>query len=136
MTAVQAPRTAHAPRLLAAFFTLAGVNHFVMPGRYRMIVPPGFGDPAAVVAISGVAEIVGGLAVLPRRTRRVAGLWIVGLLAAVFPANVYMALAPDRFASIPRFALYLRLPLQPLMMRWALRATRVDAAMFDHEGSA
>lgn len=124
------------PRLLAAAFTLAGINHFVMPGSYRKIVPPGFGDPARVVAISGVAELAGGLGVLPGRTRRIAGLWIVGLLIAVFPANVYMALQPQQFKPIPRWALYLRLPLQPLMMWWVLRATRADAAMFDHEGSA
>jgi uncharacterized membrane protein len=121
------------PRLLAAAFTLAGINHFVMPGPYRKIVPPGFGDPAAMVAISGVAEIVGGLGTLPARTRRLAGLWLVGLLLAVFPANLYMALRPERFRPIPRWALWLRLPLQGLMVRWALRATRPDAAMFDRE---
>lgn len=127
------------PRLLAAAFTLAGINHFVMPDPYRRIVPPGFGDPATVVAISGVAEVIGGLGTLPARTRRIAGLWLVGLLAAVFPANVYMALSPERFKPIPRWALYLRLPLQPLMIWWALRATRAtgaDAAMFGHEGPA
>ncbi len=121
------------PRLLAAAFTLAGINHFVMPGPYRKIVPPGFGDPATMVAISGVAEIVGGLGTLPARTRRLAGLWLVGLLLAVFPANLYMALRSERFAPIPRWALYLRLPLQGLMVRWALRATRSDAAMFGRE---
>lgn len=124
------------PRLLAAAFALAGLNHFAMPGPYRRIVPPGFGDPAAVVAISGVAEVIGGLGTLPRRTRRLAGLWLVGLLAAVFPANVHMALRAERFAPIPRWALWLRLPLQPLLAWWVLRATRADAAMFDHEGPA
>lgn len=124
------------PRLLAVLFTLAGVNHFVMPKPYRRIVPPGFGDPATVVAVSGIAEVIGGLGVLPRRTRRLAGLWLVGLLAAVFPANLYMALRPQRFVPIPRWALFLRLPLQPLMMWWALRATRAHAAMFDCEGTA
>lgn len=123
-------------RLLAIVFTLAGVNHFAMPKPYRKIVPPGFGDPARVVALSGVAEIIGGLLVLPRRTRQAGGLWIVALLAAVFPANVHMALNPQQFKPIPRWALWLRLPLQPLMMRWAIRASRPDAAMFDHEGSA
>ncbi|HEY1687746.1 MAG TPA: hypothetical protein VGF95_02675 [Solirubrobacteraceae bacterium] len=130
MSAPRAGRSRSA-RLLGLFFTLAGVNHFVSPGFYRKIVPPGFGDPAAIVAVSGVAEIVGGLGALAPRTRRPAGLWIVALLAAVFPANLYMALAPERFKSIPRWALYARLPLQPLMMWWAWRATRRNAAMFD-----
>ncbi len=58
------------------------------------------------------------------RTRRLAGLGLIALLAAVFPANLYMAREPERFPRIPRWALYARLPLQPLMMRWAWRATR------------
>ena len=49
---------------------------------------------------------------------------LVALLAAVFPANVYMASSPERFLKIPRWALFARLPLQPLMMVWAWRATR------------
>ena len=45
-------------------------------------------------------------------------------IAAVFPANVQMAREPERFAKIPRWALYGRPTLQPLMMLWARRATR------------
>ncbi len=136
IAAARGPERRRPPRLLAAAFTLAGINHFVMPGPYRKIVPPGFGDPATVVAISGVAEVLGGLGILPARTRRLAGLSLVALLVAVFPANLYMALRPNRFAPIPRWALYLRLPLQPLMVWWALRATGSDAAMFGREGPA
>jgi uncharacterized membrane protein len=117
--------------VLGAVFVLAGINHFVKPKPYRKIVPPGFGDPELVVAISGVAEVIGGVGVFVPKTRRLAGLGLIALLAAVFPANVYMALAPEKFASIPRWALWARLPLQPLMMWWAWRATRQDAAMFD-----
>jgi uncharacterized membrane protein len=112
-------------RLLAAFFVGSGVNHFVMPGAYEQIVPPRLQpDARRVVAVSGVAEIVGGLAVLPSRTRRLAGPGLVALLAAIFPANLYMARSPERFRKIPRWALYGRLPLQPMMMWWAWRATR------------
>ena len=112
-------------RLLAAFFVGSGVNHFVMPRAYEQIVPPRLqGDARRVVAVSGVAEIVGGLAVLPSRTRRLAGPGLVALLAAIFPANLYMARSPERFPRIPRWTLYARLPLQPVMMWWAWRATR------------
>jgi uncharacterized membrane protein len=112
-------------RLLAAFFVGSGINHFVMPRAYERMVPPSLRDQAKeVVAVSGVAEIVGGLAVLPSRTRRLAGPGLVALLAAIFPANLYMARAPERFRKLPRWALYARLPLQPLMMWWAWRATR------------
>jgi uncharacterized membrane protein len=112
-------------RLLAAFFIASGVNHFVMPRAYEQIVPPSLqGDAGRVVELSGVAEIVGGLAVLTPRTRHLAGPALIALLAAIFPANLYMARTPERFRKLPRWALYARLPLQPLMMWWAWRATR------------
>jgi uncharacterized membrane protein len=112
-------------RLLAGFFIGAGVNHFLMPRAYEQIVPPRLSDHARwLVQVSGVAEVAGGAGVLPASTRRTAGLWLVVLLGAVFPANLYMAAAPERFPRIPRWALYARLPLQPLMMLWAWRATR------------
>lgn len=111
--------------LLSAFFVSAGVNHFLIPRVYASIVPPSMQEHAErVVAISGVAEIAGGVGVLLPRTRRLAGLGLIALLAAVFPANLHMARAPERFPKIPRWVLYARLPLQPLMMRWAWRASR------------
>ena len=111
-------------RALGAFFIAAGVNHFLMPRPYRAIVPPRAQPQAkALVEISGVAEILGGAGVLLAPTRRAAGLGLIALLAAVFPANVYMAQTPERFPRVPRWALYARLPLQPLMMWWAWRAT-------------
>jgi len=112
-------------KLLAAFWVGSGVNHFVSPRFYRAIVPPSLQHEAKrVVELSGLAEIAGGLAVLSPRTRSVAGVYLIALLAAVFPANLYMAREPERFKHVPRWALYARLPLQPLMMWWAWRATR------------
>jgi uncharacterized membrane protein len=111
--------------LLGLAFVAAGVNHFVMPNAYRSIVPPSMKDRAeSLVAISGLAEVAGGFGVLLPWTRRISGLGLVGLLAAVFPANLYMARAPEHFHRIPRWALYARLPLQPLMMWWAWTATK------------
>jgi uncharacterized membrane protein len=116
-------------RLLAAFFTLAGTMHFVIPRSYEAIMPPYVPRHREAVAVSGVAEIAGGLAVIPPRSRRYAGLWLVAVLAAVFPANLHMALHPDQIEGldpkrVPRWALWARLPLQPLIMVWAWRATR------------
>jgi uncharacterized membrane protein len=123
---LEQPRRARRSRLLLGVaFVGAGVNHFVMPSHYEQIVPPSMkGRARSLVAISGVAEIAGGLGVLLPWTRRSAGLGLVALLAAVFPANLYMARAPEHFRKIPPWALYARLPLQPLMMMWAWRATR------------
>jgi uncharacterized membrane protein len=115
-------------RALAGFFSFAGVMHFVIPRRYEAIVPQSVPKREAV-ALSGVAEIVGGAAVLARPTRRFARWWLLGLLVAVFPANVHMAVNPEQVDGLdldrlPRWLLWARLPLQPLAMLWVWRATR------------
>jgi uncharacterized membrane protein len=103
--------------------------HFVIPRSYEAIVPPWLGRRREAVVVSGVAEILGGATVIPRRSRRLARWWLLGLLASVFPANVHMALNPEQVAGldlrhVPRWALWARLPLQPLAMLWVWRATR------------
>jgi uncharacterized membrane protein len=112
---------------LAGFFSLAGTMHFLRPKPYESIVPPPFPKRESV-AISGVAEVVGGLAVLHPSTRRVGRWGLIALLLAVFPANVWMAVSPEKVpgldrSRIPRWALWARLPLQPLAMLWVWRAT-------------
>ena len=116
----------HSRTVLAAFFSSAGILHFVRPRPYEAIVPPPFPKKKSVV-ISGVAEVVGGLAVLHPATRRAGRWWLIALLLAIFPANVWMATSPDKIpgaSKIPRWALWARLPLQPLAMLWVWRATR------------
>jgi uncharacterized membrane protein len=111
--------------LLAAFFIASGLNHFRSPRFYERIMPPSLkGEAKRLVELSGVAEVAGGVGVLLPWTRRLSGSGLIALLAAVFPANLYMAREPQRFRKIPPWALYVRLPLQPLMMLWAWRATR------------
>lgn len=106
-------------RLIAAiFFILAGANHFRSPTFYEQIVPPGFGPPALMVMISGAAEIAGGIGLLIPSLRKFAGWGLVALLIAVFPANVYMAMEPQRFARFPQWILWTRLPLQFVLIAW------------------
>jgi uncharacterized membrane protein len=116
-------------RALAAFFAFAGTMHFVIPRSYRAMMPPSFPAHREAVIVSGLAEIAGGAAVVPRRTRRLARWWLLALLVAVFPANVHMAVNPEQVSGldlekVPRWALWARLPLQPLAMLWVWRATR------------
>ena len=113
--------------LLAGFFAFAGVMHFLAPRSYESIVPRWLPLRREAVIISGAAEILGGAAVLPSPTRRFARWWLLGLLLAVFPANVQMAISPERVPGLnprlPRWVLWARLPLQPLAMLWVWRAT-------------
>jgi uncharacterized membrane protein len=111
--------------LLGLAFIGGGINHFLMPKTYERIVPPSLKSQAgSVVAISGVAEVAGGFGVLLAPTRRISGLGLLALLTAVFPANLYMARQPEQFRQIPRWALYARLPLQPLLMWWVWTTTK------------
>lgn len=112
--------------LFGGLFIVAGVLHFVFPGFYQGIVPPTLPNPALLVSVSGVAEIVGGVAFLMPRWRRVAGLGLIVLMVAVFPANIEM-LRQSRARGdfdLVQAVLWARLPLQGLLIWWAWRLSR------------
>jgi uncharacterized membrane protein len=111
-------------RLLAVVFAAAGALHFLRPAMYEEIMPEYVPAHHELVLASGAAEIAGAVMVVFPRTRRIGGLWLAATLVAVFPANVNMALNPDRYDSLAPTLLWARLPLQALLIWWALRATR------------
>jgi len=112
-------------RLFGPFFVFAGVMHFVIPRQYAAIVPDYLPAKRELVVASGVAEIAGGIGVMHPRTRTLGSWWSIATLVAVFPANLHMALHPDKY-KVPggRTALYLRLPVQLLFIAWAHAAGR------------
>ena len=112
--------------LLSVFFTYAGFHHLFVPNFYVSIMPPWIPAHLALVYISGVFEIMGGIGVLIPRFRSLAGLGLVALLVAVYPANLYMAFNPQLFPDIPLVALYVRLALQFVAFYWAYSVTRPD----------
>jgi uncharacterized membrane protein len=106
--------------ILAAFMVGVGVMHFVDPEPFVRIVPPYLPAPAALVAVSGVFEVLGGIGLLVPWARRFAGLGLVALFVAVFPANVYMAthgIQPVDGVEVSAVAAWGRLPLQ-LVLIW------------------
>jgi uncharacterized membrane protein len=119
---VTKPKPKHG--LLALFWIAAGVNHFRVPKVYDAIMPPPLKRwDRQLTYASGVAEIAGGVAVLHPKSRLFGRWWIVATLAGVFPANIHMALNPQRYAKIPAWALWARLPLQLVAGWWAVKAT-------------
>ena len=115
---------------LAAFFAFTGTMHFLRPRFFEAIVPPAIeAQKKEAVAISGAAELAGAALVLLPTSRRLGRWWLLALLVAVFPANIHMAVNPEQIRGldlrkVPRWALWARLPLQPLAMLWVWRATR------------
>lgn len=112
--------------LMGTFYVVAGLAHFVVPETYAGVIPPQFPSPLALAYLSGVAEVVLGVGVLVRRTRRYAAWGLIALLLAIFPANVYMATAgivvdaaPDGMEGLARVVAWARLPLQGVLVAWA-----------------
>lgn len=112
--------------LAGPFFVVAGVMHFLVPRKYERMMPPYLPWHRELVRASGVAEVVGGLGLIPRATRRLAGWWLIATLIAVFPANAHMALHPEEFPEIPGGAvsLWARLPFQAVFIAWVRGAMR------------
>ncbi|MEM0963057.1 MAG: DoxX family protein [Bacteroidota bacterium] len=106
--------------LLAVAFIAAGVAHLVAPAVYDPAMPPGVPFPRAMILVSGIAEIAGGIGLLIPSLRVAAGWGLALLLIAVYPANVWMAL--DGSAG-PSWALWARLPLQGVLVAVVLRAS-------------
>jgi uncharacterized membrane protein len=106
---------------VGGFFLFAGLMHFLTPRPYVAIVPDALPRKREIVFVSGVAEIAGGVGMLVPGTRRVAGWWLIATLVAIFPANVNMAINPERFRQVPEPLLWVRLPLQALLIRWVWR---------------
>ncbi len=102
-----------------------GILHFLAPRPFDKIVPQGLpGGPRTWTYLSGVAELACAAAVAAPRTRRLGALATAGLFAAVFPANVKMAVDwRDRPAPL-RTVAYARLPLQIPLVLWALKVAR------------
>ena len=101
--------------------TVAGVAHFRSPEVFVRIVPNYLPAPLALVYVSGVFEVLGGVGLLIPKLRRWAGWGLVLLYIAVFPANVYMATHGISMGDTPvaPWLLWARLPLQVVLILWA-----------------
>ncbi len=117
--------------LLAALFVFAGTIHLRDPEVFLPVMPPWIPFHLACIEISGVFELLGGVGLLipARSIQFLAGWGLALLLIAVFPANIYMAMAR---VQVPGLHLqpwmeWARLPLQPLLIvavLWVTRAWR------------
>jgi uncharacterized membrane protein len=104
--------------LTAALFIGAGVLHFINTAFFVAIVPPVLPHPAALVYISGICEILGGIGLLVPRCRRPAGVGLILLLIAVFPANINMFAQSlhTQGLSVTSMLLASRLPIQVVLI--------------------
>ena len=113
--------------LLAALFLFAGTVHLRSPELFMPVMPPWIPFHRGCIIISGVLELLGGLGLLVplRPIQLLAGWGLTLLLIAVFPANIYMAMADVKVHGFPSQAwmAWARLPLQPLLIVGVLWVT-------------
>jgi uncharacterized membrane protein len=122
------PRPGRRAVALSGLLGTAGVMHFVRPQFFDEIVPHRLPLPPRVwTYVSGVAELACAVAVARPATRKTGALASAFVFVAVFPANIQMAADWRSRPARDRAAAYGRLPLQILLVVWALRV-RNDAA--------
>ncbi len=114
--------------VMAILMVLIGVSHFTDPDKFVRIVPDYLPAPLALVYISGFFEIVGGVGLLIPQLTRYAAWGLIALYVAVFPANVNMVIHQLPFGENPvaPILLWLRLPLQLVIIAWAYWFTREE----------
>lgn len=110
--------------VLAAAYALAGIAHLTRPAGFLAITPDWVPEPAAVIALTGIAELAGAAGLMIPPLRRAAGIGLALYALCVWPANINHALN-----DIPLGGEHLswwyhgpRLALQPVIIWWALWA--------------
>jgi len=115
--------------VMGVFYVVAGYNHFANADVYLPMMPPYIPFHRAMIAISGAAEMAGGVGILIPATRRAAAWGLVLLLVAIFPANLHIALHDvPLFGRSEGFGVWnwVRLPFQGVLIVWAWWYTRDD----------
>lgn len=105
-------------------FLMAGIGHFAMESFFTGMMPEWVPFRKAVVYISGVTEIALAIGLFMKRTRYITGFLIAIFLVLVFPVNIYMAFTAANY-DVSAIALWLRLPLQFVLIWWVLTVRKV-----------
>ena len=107
--------------LLAAFFILAGINHFRDPAFYLDLMPDYIPSHELMVQISGVTEILAGLMLIIPPLSRWGAWFIIAHLVVFFTVHFWMIQhAADRYSNVPLAALWGRIVLQVVFIVWAM----------------
>lgn len=112
-----------ASRLTGVAFIVAGVMHFVSPDFYKKLMPSYLPKHDELIFVSGVFEVLGGVALWLPKLRRLGALGLAALILAVYPANVQHFIKRKEFPAPTNSLVYhgIRLPLQLVMLWWVLR---------------
>lgn len=108
--------------LLIALYLAGGTNHFVHPGGYLKLIPPYLPFPQLLNSLAGFFELLFGLMLIFKTTRKYAVYGIVLMLVAFIPAHIYMIqIAPFMLGKwlVTKTIAWIRLLLQAVLIAWA-----------------
>lgn len=128
LPAPKSPVRTTARIVLALAYLVAGIAHVAAPGGFVRITPVWVAAPDAVVLVTGLCEIAGAIALLfVPALHRAAGYAFAAYAVCVFPANINHALGGIAIGGTTLSWWYHgpRLALQPVIIWWALWATRI-----------
>jgi uncharacterized membrane protein len=108
--------------LIVVWFVLGGIGHFVITNTFISVVPPYVPFPLEMVYFTGVCEIAGGLAVLYKPLRHIAGWCLIALAICVTPVHIQMLIEADKYQALGPLVLWGRLLFQPVLL-WIIRTT-------------
>lgn len=114
----------HYAILMGIIYILAGINHFLNPNFYLKIMPSYLPYPLPLVYLSGLAEIISGILLIPVKTRKLGAWCVIALLVAVFPANVQMSISEYGKGGLMFYLSLIRLPFQFVLIYWAYLFTK------------
>lgn len=123
----------HLVYVMGTLYVLAGINHFYNPSFYFLVMPNWLPAHLTLIYISGVAEILLGVGLWFKQTRRISAWLIVAMLIVFIPLHVDMIIHPKTMPEVPtdklamvNAVLWLRVALQFLFIYWAWVYTKKD----------
>ncbi|MDT0644818.1 DUF2141 domain-containing protein [Zunongwangia sp. F363] len=106
-----------------------GFIHLINPDSLVYMIRDILPFPKQLILISGISEIILGLGLIWRRTRRLSAWLLIAQLIAMFPANINVAVnnlgAPGGLPSDPLYT-WSRLLFQPVYIWWVYRTSIVS----------
>ncbi len=104
---------------MAFVYIIAGLLHFVRPNLYRRILPAYLPGHKLLVALSGLMEIILGVALVFARTKDIAVYAIIIMLVFFLPVHFHMLFNKKAAMGLPKWMMIARIPLQFALMYWA-----------------
>lgn len=114
--------------VLGAFFSFAGLYHFINPNFYLGLIPDYLPQPLFINYGVGILELILGILVFIPKYRKIGGYGIMILLLLLIPSHIFFiqsgSCVPDGLC-VPKWISWGRLLLiHPLLLYWGYAVSK------------